>query len=170
MNIEQFQDLVDRFGEAPAGWPADLRAQAVRFLAGSPEAQDIVAEAAELRAMFRNDVVTKAPAGLSDRIFASAGRSEQWRPISVQPISFEPMSLRQVSGRQIPIAAGGALPSILASGSGRPFGAFKEWRPGYFVLASLFVIGLGIGIGLGFAPSKNDGHIDFATMFAIVGT
>ena len=155
MDIEQFQDLVDRFGEFPADWPVEFRAEAVRFLAGSPEAQDVVAEAAKLRDMFHSDAVKMAPAGLSDRIFASAAHSEHWRPSSV---------------RRMPITATGtALPAVAARIE-RPFVALKEWRPSYFMLATLFVIGLGLGLGLGFAPGRTSGHIDFATMFAVVGT
>lgn len=155
MNIEQFQDLVDRFGEFPADWPAEFRAEAVRFLAGSPEGQEIVAEAAKLRAMFHSDVAEKAPAGLSDRIFANAADSAHWRPSSV---------------RRRPGPATGAVPPSKAAGVERPYVVLKEWGPSYFMLATLFVIGLGLGLGLGFAPGKTSGHIDFATMFAIVGT
>jgi hypothetical protein len=155
MDIEQFQDLVDRFGEFPADWPVEFRAEAVRFLAGSPEAQDIVAEAAQLRDMFHSDIVKKAPAGLSDRIFASAARSEHWRPSSA---------------RRMPLTAIGTVLPSAAPGIGRPFVALKEWRPSYFMLATLFVIGLGLGLGLGLVPVKTSGHIDFATMFAVVGT
>lgn len=155
MNIDQFQDLVDRFGEFPADWPVEFRAEAVRLLAASPEAQDIVAEAAKLRDMFQSDALEKAPAGLSDRIFASAAISEHWRPSSV---------------RRMPVMATGTVLPSAAPGIGRPFGVPKEWRPSYFMFAGLFVIGLGLGLGLGLAPVKTDGHIDFATMFAIVGT
>ena len=62
MNIEQFEDLVDRFGERPADWPDDIREQASKFLAGSRDAQEFVAEASALRNMFHDDVAERAPA------------------------------------------------------------------------------------------------------------
>lgn len=80
MNLEEFEDLVDRCGELPAGWPPAVREEALAFLAGSKKAQAVVAEAAALRDMFGRGVVESAPANLADRIVALAGRMDDIQP------------------------------------------------------------------------------------------
>ncbi|MBI1203229.1 MAG: hypothetical protein GC182_12025 [Rhodopseudomonas sp.] len=146
MNIEQFENLVDRFGEVPTGWPDDIRAEALTFLDQSADARRVVAEAAALRDMFRNDVPTKAPAGLSDRIFAAAAADEGWQPPSARKELFP--------APRIP------HPAVIT----------RSWQPSYLVMATCFVVGLGLGLGLKYAPFGGDGHIDFATLFAVVGS
>lgn len=80
MNLEEFEDLVDRCGEVPAGWPPSVRQDALQLLAGSEKAQEIVAEAARLRGMFGRQVAEPAPANLADRIVALAGRVDDVQP------------------------------------------------------------------------------------------
>lgn len=156
VNIEQFENLVDRFGEVPTGWPDDIRAEALSFLDQSPEARTVVAEAAALRDMFRHDAGEKAPAGLSDRIFAAAAASDRGRAAATVDKSWQPPSVR----REFVPAAHIPHPAVIASG----------WRPSILVLATCFVVGLGLGLGLKYAPMADDGHIDFATLFAVVGS
>lgn len=146
VNIEQFENLVDRFGEVPTGWPDDVRAEALTFLDRSPDARKVVAEATALRAMFEGDVGHKAPAGLSDRIFAAAAASDGWSPPSARKELFP--------------AAHIPHPAVIAT----------SWQPRYLVMATCFVAGLGLGLGLKYAPIAGDGHIDFATLFAVVGS
>lgn len=74
MNLAEFEDLVDRCGEQPAAWPAEIRADALDFLERSREAQDVVATAVALRKMFDDSPAEPAPANLANRIVTLAGR------------------------------------------------------------------------------------------------
>ncbi len=147
--------MVDRFGEVPTDWPQNIRADALSFLDSSPEAQRVVAEAAALRTIFRHDVRQKAPAGLADRIYAAAALVDG---TAGGPASSSRQA--QLGRKDLFPAAQIPHPAVVSSG----------WRPSYFVLASCFVAGLGLGIGLRYAPLNVDGHIDFATLFAVVGS
>lgn len=151
MKFEQFQDMVDRFGEVPTGWPDDIRADALKFLDSSPAAQKVVADAAALRTMFRNDPRQKAPAGLAGRIFAAAALDGT--------NGVEAVSGRQPRKELFPAAR---IPHPAAVSNG--------WRPSYLVFASCFIVGLGLGLGMRFAPLNMNGNIDFATLFAVVGS
>lgn len=74
MNLAEFEDLVDRCGEQPAAWPAEVRADALDLLGRSQEARDVVAAAAALREMFNDSLAEPAPANLANRIVTLAGR------------------------------------------------------------------------------------------------
>jgi hypothetical protein len=77
MTMRAFQDLVDRCGDNPANWPGDERKAAEALLAQSVKARQILADAQRLGDGFAaTDITVKAPAGLADRIFAAALRSE----------------------------------------------------------------------------------------------
>lgn len=80
MNIEQFEDLVDRCGELPAEWPEAVRVDALKFLDGSPEAREVIAEAAALRIALGGSVAEQAPANFADRIVTLAGRVDDLQP------------------------------------------------------------------------------------------
>lgn len=71
MSVDEFQDIIDRFGEKPDGWPADRRPLAEALLAQSEVARDCLAQAQALRRQFQASTVT-APVGLADRIVAAA--------------------------------------------------------------------------------------------------
>ena len=145
MNIETFEDLVDRFGEFPADWPEDIREEAIKFLEGSPEAQDFVAKAAALREMFDGSVTEKAPAALAGRIVALASRADEWGPLP---------------GAESPATAAAMPSASLVSNS-------RRWPNSYIWLACCFVAGLGVGLGLSFSSTITGSHIDFATLFAL---
>ncbi len=146
MTLEEFEDLVDRCGEAPAGWPQDVRQEALRFLADSQQAREIVAEAAALRAMFGASVAEPAPANLAGRIVALAGRMDD-----IQPPLAKDLKPRAplVPGRQ-------------------PF--FNRLGPpkSYLWLVACFGLGLGLGLAHGYAVGGS--NIDFASLFAAVGS
>jgi hypothetical protein len=71
MSLEEFQDLVDRHGEAPESWPERQRESAQRLLAASAEARQILAATSRLRSAAGGSTI-KAPSGLAERIVATA--------------------------------------------------------------------------------------------------
>jgi hypothetical protein len=146
MNIEEFEDLVDRCGEVPAEWPEAVRADALAFLAGSAAARAVVTEASSLRAMFGGAVKEPAPANLADRIVTLAGRMDEIQP------SFTKES--RVHSAQVP------RQSSLLKRTGLP--------KSYLWLAACFAAGLGLGLVRGAAGGWP--HVDFSTLFAAVVT
>ena len=68
---EEFQDLVDRFGEEPSSWPTELREPAEELIDASEEARAIIAQARRLRKQLRN-LGPAAPRCIVDRIVAIA--------------------------------------------------------------------------------------------------
>lgn len=73
MDAKIFEDLLDRHGEDFSRWPDILRDAAAHLLLSSHEARATLAEARFLREALSAPPVL-APAGLVDRIFASAAR------------------------------------------------------------------------------------------------
>lgn len=71
MSVDEFQDIIDRFGENADGWPADRRPLAEALLAQSVAARERLAQARALRRQFQ-DATVIAPAGLADRIVTTA--------------------------------------------------------------------------------------------------
>lgn len=80
MTIDEFQDLVDRCGERPEDWPAEIRDEAVAFLESSQTAKAVVAGAADLRAMFAAQPAERAPQDMAARIATLAGRMDSVTP------------------------------------------------------------------------------------------
>ena len=72
MDIEEFEDLVDRLGEDLAAWPDHDRRAAEVLLRHSAEAREIISEATSLRMAFTGRPTETAPAGLADRIIVRA--------------------------------------------------------------------------------------------------
>jgi hypothetical protein len=72
MEIEEFEDLVDRYGEDLAAWPVDLQGQAAALVRQSARARAVIAEAQTLRRALGGPARAPAPAGLADRIVAAA--------------------------------------------------------------------------------------------------
>lgn len=68
---QELQDIVDRYGEDPATWPASCRTPAQDLVDVCSEAQAIIAQARQLRRELRN-MGPDAPACFSDRIVALA--------------------------------------------------------------------------------------------------
>jgi hypothetical protein len=71
MDIEQFEDLLDRLGEDISTWPADKQRPAAKLLAESSEAQDLMRDAVALRGLMARPPMA-APSRLSERIFERA--------------------------------------------------------------------------------------------------
>lgn len=94
MDIEEFEDCVDRFGEDPAVWPSPEREQGLALLRDLPAARDIVSQAAFLRTTLTAGAPTRAPAGLADRIVNNAlatrspARSQSPSPIRMSQTSW----------------------------------------------------------------------------------
>lgn len=72
---EELQDLVDRYGEEPSGWPVEWRDCAAELLDASSEARSIIAQARWLRKQLRN-LGPKAPNCIVDRIVSIAIESD----------------------------------------------------------------------------------------------
>jgi hypothetical protein len=76
MDIEEFEDLLDRLGEDVSTWPADKQRPAARLLAESSEAQDLMRDAVALKGLMARPPVS-APSGLSERIFERAAAMQE---------------------------------------------------------------------------------------------
>jgi hypothetical protein len=68
---QDLQDIVDRFGEDPAGWPVSQRVPAQELIDDCQEARAIIEQAKRLRAALR-DMGPDAPGCFSERIVALA--------------------------------------------------------------------------------------------------
>lgn len=84
MNMEEFEDLVDRLGEDLSLWPEPVRAEARLLLAQSEEAREVLAEARSVRLALSRDLAVRAPAHLVDRIMHQA-RLDSARPLATTP-------------------------------------------------------------------------------------
>jgi hypothetical protein len=74
MDIEEFEDLLDRLGEDLSRWPAEKQKSASVLLAQSGEARELLREAATLRSLLSKSPI-RAPEGLADRIVVQASRT-----------------------------------------------------------------------------------------------
>lgn len=152
MNLETFQDLVDRCGERSAGWPADIRDDALRFLASSGEAKDVVAKAKMMRELLAQPVTERAPEHLTSRIVALAERMDERRPPINRNLRHE--RIRARGGDR----AGGATP-----------GAASTWVPPqkmYIWLGAVFLSGVAFGVGG--SLMRGSEYIDFSSLFAVL--
>lgn len=86
MDIDDFEDQVDRWGEDVSAWPEPSRTQALALLQVSAEARAVVADAAALRKALAARPAVRAPADLTDRIVAAA-RAVESEPRTAIPIS-----------------------------------------------------------------------------------
>lgn len=75
MQIDEFEDLLDRHGDNLAIWPAAEREAASALLKVSDEARELLEDARSLRAMFGGQEAVAAPAALASRILADARRT-----------------------------------------------------------------------------------------------
>src|ERR1700709_43481 len=73
MDIEEFEDLLDRLGEDLSCWPTEKQRSASALLAESGEARELLREAVSLRSLLSKPPV-RAPEGLADRIFVQASQ------------------------------------------------------------------------------------------------
>jgi hypothetical protein len=73
MDIEEFEDLLDRLGEDLSRWPTEKQRSASVLLAQSGEARELLREAVSLRSLLSKPPV-RAPEGLADRIFVQASQ------------------------------------------------------------------------------------------------
>lgn len=74
MDLEEFEDLVDRWGEDVQRWQSPFREQAAELLRTSKPAREILNRATLLRRAIADAAPVRAPAGLASRITAAAGR------------------------------------------------------------------------------------------------
>lgn len=158
MNIDEFQDLVDRCGERPEDWPNDIRSKAQDFLARSSEAQAIVAEAASLRTMFSGGTPERAPAHLADRIVTLAERMDEFRPTINRGLKHERVrfSERTRSGDAAHVEKSAETPAKGPSVTPKM----------YIWFGTVFLAGMALGVTGTVLVSGR--HIDFATLFAVV--
>ena len=79
MDIDDFEDSLDRYGADSSQWPETVRSQAPSLLASSTHAQDLLAETKRLDQAL-NDALPAAPAplGLKTRILANLPRRDPW--------------------------------------------------------------------------------------------
>lgn len=98
MKFEEFEDLLDRFGEDLTVWPASAREAGTELLRNSAEARRILEEATALRRVMAAAEPVRAPAGLADRIVAEAMRARPVaRPITRGPLRRAIAWLKQVA-------------------------------------------------------------------------
>lgn len=72
MDLAEFEDLVDRFGDDIGRWPPERRAAAQAYLATSDAARALLRQAAGVRQMFETAPRPMAPPDLAARILARA--------------------------------------------------------------------------------------------------
>lgn len=103
MDLEEFEDLVDRWGEDIGRWPASSRDQAAKLLRASAEARDILSRAAFLRRVVADVPPVRAPAGLADRITSAAVAQSRGRVDArgsflgrLSKLTSDPLALRPV--------------------------------------------------------------------------
>lgn len=80
MDIEEFEDWLDRLGDDLSKWPEPQQAAARALLAESPAARTLVNEAQALSRMLKSPSV-RAPAGLADRITIQAKSAPAPSPV-----------------------------------------------------------------------------------------
>lgn len=80
MDIEEFEDWLDRLGGDLSKWPEPQQQAAHALLAKSPVARTLMNEAQALSRMLRSPSV-RAPAGLADRIVMQAKSPRAQRPV-----------------------------------------------------------------------------------------
>ncbi|MBV8650435.1 MAG: hypothetical protein JO255_03140 [Alphaproteobacteria bacterium] len=98
MSLEEFQDLVDRHGEAPESWPERQRENARLLLAASAEARRILAETARLRSGAGGSTI-KAPPGLAERIVATALNGAGDAESAPKPDASKPDAAKPAAGK-----------------------------------------------------------------------
>jgi hypothetical protein len=72
MQLDEFEDLLDRHGDDLATWPAPSREAASALLKVSPDARELLDDARSMRAMFDRQATVSAPPALASRILADA--------------------------------------------------------------------------------------------------
>ncbi len=138
MDIERFEDLVDRHGEDISQWPSAVRDEAETFVAATPAARECLRRARALRAAFASTPPIRAPRDLTARIMASIETDET-------PSAFVAPGGR---GAQIRLPQ---APSPDPAGADTVFGSpardvFR--RPLRSLMAATFVFALGLTLGV----------------------
>lgn len=85
MNIEEFEDWLDRLGGDLSKWPEPQQQAAHALLAESPAARTLMNETQALSRMLRSSSM-RAPAGLADRIVMQAKSTPAPRPVEKSSI------------------------------------------------------------------------------------
>jgi len=80
MDIEEFEDWLDRLGDDLSKWPEPQQQAAQALLAESPAARTLKDEAQALKRMLQSPSV-RAPAGLADRIVMQVKSAPAPRPV-----------------------------------------------------------------------------------------
>lgn len=113
MDVREFEDCLDRFGDDFSQWPALKRSAGQALLASSSDARELWEEAASLRQALEAPL-TRAPAGLADRIVLQATRSAavnaprravivEKPPVWARLANIFPISLRPSSALLLPV-------------------------------------------------------------------
>lgn len=147
MDIDDFEDQVDRWGEDVSAWPEPSRTQGLALLKASAEAREVLAEAKALREALAARPAVRAPADLADRILAAARATEPQR----EPAPPLAPALPQRK-------AGSPWAAALAALSGavsRP-----AWRPAV-VLSGCFLLGFASSF-LTVAQHQNQSGLGFS--------
>jgi hypothetical protein len=76
MQVEEFEDLLDRHGEDLAKWPVAARDAGLDLLRTSQDARDLLEGAREMREMFGPAGQTLAPPDLAGRVISAAMQAE----------------------------------------------------------------------------------------------
>jgi hypothetical protein len=146
MDVNLFEDCLDRFGDDLSKWPEADRKAGEAFLATSAEARDLLEEAALLREALAAQPV-RAPSGLADRILLQAKLDAAPSVIARRtPVAVEKPSLWARLGEVFPLAL-------------RPSSAF--------LLPICFVVGLLVGFFSG-SETVDGTHLDLPSYVAHV--
>jgi hypothetical protein len=114
MKLEEFEDLLDRFGEDLTVWPASARKAGRELLRNSGDARRIMQEARALRQAMAAAEPVRAPAGLADRIVAEAMHARPVaRPVTRAPLRRAMAWLKQVA---VPLRPSIVLPMSFLAG------------------------------------------------------
>lgn len=87
MDIDDFEDRVDRWGEDVSAWPEPSRSDARALLRTSAEARQVLADAVALRTALSARASVRAPAGLTDRILAAAREADANSTSAAAPVA-----------------------------------------------------------------------------------
>lgn len=108
MQLERLRELVDAYGGDPRRWPPAERASAAELLAGSPQAQGLVAEAKAVDRLLDRAPPLAPPILDAERLAARATAAAQDRPI-VHPAGAMPLAGRGLWLRVASLAAAAVI-------------------------------------------------------------
>lgn len=138
MQLQRFRELVEAYGGDPRRWPAAERAPAAALLAGSPEAQALLAEAGALDRLLDRTPPLSPPILDAERLIARVTGAVQERPIAHSIGAIQPptrglwlraagLAAAAVIGFMVGWTELGTSDATAASGSSLDFAGDLSW-------------------------------------------